>query len=43
MAPKLSKNQISELKETKRNESCSNTWVDLKVVVEPYSTPKIAH
>ena len=42
MTPKLSQNQISELKETKLNKCCSTTWVVLKTVVAPYSNPKIS-
>ena len=39
MSPKLSQNQMPDLKETKENESCSTTWVDSKTVVKPYSNP----
>ena len=41
ITPKLSQNQMSELKETKKmkvvqlHESCATTWVDPKSVVEP--------
>ena len=37
MTPKLSQNEMSELKE---NENWSTTWVDPKTVVEPYPNPK---
>ena len=40
MTQKLSQNQKLELKELKKNKSCSTTWIDPKTVFEPYPNPK---
>ena len=43
MTPKSSQNQMSALKETKKKESCSTTWVGSKSVSESNPYPQKKH